>query len=58
MTTYMNRYQKLSLEKKELSVKVCGEAKNESVSEKLLGITVNLEASETTPKEDWNAEPN
>ena len=41
MATYMNRYQKLSLENKELSVKVCGETKTESVSEKLLGITVN-----------------
>ena len=41
MATYKNRYQKLSLENKELSVKVCGETKSESVSEKLLGITVN-----------------
>ena len=41
MTTYKNRYQKLSLENKELLVKVCGETRSESVSEKLLGITVN-----------------
>ena len=45
ITTYMNRYQKLDKPNKALSVNVCGESKDESISEKLLGITVNNQAT-------------
>ena len=45
IATSMNRSLKLEKENKVLSVDVCGEKKNESISEKLLGITVNNQAT-------------